>query len=153
MACTFPGLHWPSVRPSSSPPSAESSERNGSATPPSMTRASVVDPAAVGCATKRGTGLALIVLARHGNGSKTDWSSQPSSSATGFFTRVIRFWPRSRWSHFAPCRASRMYSTIFRIEKLIASTRKSASGRWHVGTLRLRNPSASLSCSAQLPRS
>ncbi len=29
-----------------------------------MTRASVVDPAAVGCATKRGTGLALIVLAR-----------------------------------------------------------------------------------------
>lgn len=34
---------------------------------------------------------------------------------------------------------------MFRIEKLIASTRKSVIGRWHVGTLRSRKPLASRS--------
>jgi len=34
-----------------------------------------------------------------------------------------------------------MYSTIFRIEKLIASTRKSAIGRWHVASTKVMKTS------------
>jgi hypothetical protein len=100
-------------------------------------------------ATKRGTGLALIVLAR-----PWQWVKN------GFVLAALVFSHRL----FNPCDAvlaavalaafcawSGLAYVVNDIsDRLIASTRKSAIGHWHVATLRSRKPSASPSRSAQL---